>query len=208
MTKNQKLKQQREDFTNWCRRRIIENKKFKHVLKYALDVNGFEKVPKIPDDKFLSFRASMYNYWWSYTRNTSESIVLWHKRLNGQAEPKDSPQLSHPRECPECGTGLDKKGEREWKCEPCGHIWVDPPIREAQEAQEAQDMVNHPPHYTTGEIECIDAIRAALTPEEFRGYCKGVGMKYIWRERHKGGDQSLEKGVWYLEEAAGKHTKT
>jgi hypothetical protein len=59
------------------------------------------------------------------------------------------------------------------------------------------DMVNSPPHYRMGDIECIDAIRAALTPEEFRGYCKGNALKYIWRERHKGSD-SLLKASWYL----------
>jgi len=59
-------------------------------------------------------------------------------------------------------------------------------------------MVNHPPHYTVGAIECIDAIRAALTEEEFRGYCKGNALKYIWRERHKGHTESLQKAEWYL----------
>jgi hypothetical protein len=60
------------------------------------------------------------------------------------------------------------------------------------------DMVNSPPHYQGDGIECIDAIRAALTPEEFRGYCKGNGLKYVWRERNKGGDQDLAKAAWYL----------
>ena len=60
------------------------------------------------------------------------------------------------------------------------------------------DMVNAPPHYRQGDIECIDAIRAALTPEEFRGYCKGNALKYVWRERHKGGAESLAKAQWYL----------
>ena len=60
------------------------------------------------------------------------------------------------------------------------------------------DEVNHPPHYTQGGIECFDAIRAALTPEEFRGYIKGNVLKYLWRERHKGGDQDLKKARWYL----------
>lgn len=62
----------------------------------------------------------------------------------------------------------------------------------------AADTVNHPPHYTRGTIECIDAIEAALTAEEFRGYCKGNALKYIWRERHKGGDESVAKANWYL----------
>lgn len=60
------------------------------------------------------------------------------------------------------------------------------------------DPVNHPQHYTASGIECIDAIRAALTPDEWRGYIKGNAMKYIWREMLKGGDQDLDKAVWYL----------
>lgn len=62
------------------------------------------------------------------------------------------------------------------------------------------DPVNHPPHYA-GEIECIDAIRAALTPEEFRGFCKGNVLKYVWRERRKGRDEDLKKARWYLDAA-------
>ena len=63
------------------------------------------------------------------------------------------------------------------------------------------DPVNHPPHYTVGAIECIDAIRAALTEEEFRGYCKGNALKYVWRERHKGNNESLQKAERYLQYA-------
>ncbi len=59
-------------------------------------------------------------------------------------------------------------------------------------------MVNHPPHYTTGGIECIEAIQAQLTPEEFRGYLKGNIAKYVWRESHKGGTESLKKATFYL----------
>ena len=62
----------------------------------------------------------------------------------------------------------------------------------------SNDPVNHPSHYKQGDIECIDAIRAALTPDEFRGYCKGNVIKYVWRERHKGGDESLCKSLWYV----------
>jgi hypothetical protein len=60
------------------------------------------------------------------------------------------------------------------------------------------DLVNHPPHYTEGLIECIDAIEAQLTPEEYRGYLKGNIAKYAWRERHKGGTESLKKARFYL----------
>ena len=61
------------------------------------------------------------------------------------------------------------------------------------------DVVNHPSHYTDGAIECIEGIEAQQTLEEFRGYLKGNIAKYLWRERHKGGIESLKKAQWYLD---------
>ena len=60
------------------------------------------------------------------------------------------------------------------------------------------DPVDKPMHYAAGAVECIDAIEAQLTPEEFRGYLKGNVAKYMWRERKKGGTESLKKANWYL----------
>ena len=60
------------------------------------------------------------------------------------------------------------------------------------------DPVEKPMHYAAGSVECIDAIEAQLTPEEFRGYLKGNIAKYMWRERKKGGKESLKKAKWYL----------
>ena len=62
----------------------------------------------------------------------------------------------------------------------------------------ATDPVNHPAHYTQGGIECIDAIEASMSPEEFRGYLKGCNMKYLWRYQLKGGVEDLRKAQWYL----------
>ena len=59
------------------------------------------------------------------------------------------------------------------------------------------DEITHPGHYTSGEIECIDAIRAALTVDEFIGYCKGNIIKYVWREQHKGGCSDIAKAGQY-----------
>lgn len=70
------------------------------------------------------------------------------------------------------------------------------------------DSVNQPPHYQQGDIECIDAIEAALTPEEFRGYCKGNVIKYALRERDKGGGESLSKAFWYLSLANWTHDQS
>ena len=60
--------------------------------------------------------------------------------------------------------------------------------------------VNHPQHYQSSNLECIDAIRAQMTPEEFRGFLKGNVLKYMWRERMKGGNESLLKANWYLDQ--------
>ena len=60
--------------------------------------------------------------------------------------------------------------------------------------------VDHPQHYQSSTIECIDAIEAQLTPEEFRGFLKGNVLKYMWRERMKGGIETLHKAQWYLNE--------
>jgi hypothetical protein len=61
------------------------------------------------------------------------------------------------------------------------------------------DLVNSPAHYTGGDIECIDAIKASLTKEAFRGYLKGCIQKYIWRYENKGNPkQDLEKAQWYI----------
>ena len=41
------------------------------------------------------------------------------------------------------------------------------------------DKVNHPDHYTAGDIECIDAIKSALGKELFCGYLWGNAIKYL-----------------------------
>lgn len=60
------------------------------------------------------------------------------------------------------------------------------------------DMVKSPDHYTRGGIECKDAIAAALTPEEFRGWCKGTIIAYVWREKYKNGDEDLSKADQFI----------
>ena len=61
------------------------------------------------------------------------------------------------------------------------------------------DMVNSPSHYQLDGFEAIDIIKAALTPEEYRGYLKGNSLKYILREPFKGNrKQDVGKAQWYL----------
>ena len=65
------------------------------------------------------------------------------------------------------------------------------------------DSVNRPAHYNQGDVECIDALRSMLTPDEFRAHCKACAQGYIWREKLKNGDEDLQKAVWYLRMAMG-----
>lgn len=61
------------------------------------------------------------------------------------------------------------------------------------------DMVNHPDHYTSGKVECIEGIEAALTPIQYCGYLRGNVMKYLWRcERKANMLEDLKKAQWYL----------
>lgn len=48
------------------------------------------------------------------------------------------------------------------------------------------DLVKAPNHYTTGGLEVKTILQAKLSPEEFRGYCKGNVIKYLMRAEHKG----------------------
>lgn len=59
------------------------------------------------------------------------------------------------------------------------------------------DQVNHPSHYTHGNIEVIDAI------EDWKlGFHEGNVVKYVARAGHKGGPEKqiedLKKAAWYL----------
>lgn len=61
-----------------------------------------------------------------------------------------------------------------------------------------KDNVEHPAHYTSGGIECIEAIKASMNADGFQDYCKGNIIKYIWRWRKKGGVEDLKKAQVYL----------
>jgi hypothetical protein len=61
------------------------------------------------------------------------------------------------------------------------------------------DMVNHPPHYAGGKIECIEAIEEATKGlNGIEAVCTGNAIKYLWRWKNKGGKEDLAKAVWYI----------
>jgi len=58
------------------------------------------------------------------------------------------------------------------------------------------DVIEHPPHYTSGNIETIDIIRDSV--ENFESYLHGNVIKYVSRYRFKNGIQDLKKASVYL----------
>ena len=67
-----------------------------------------------------------------------------------------------------------------------------------------KDNIN-PKHYKRGAIECIDAIQASLSAEQFKGYLKASAIKYLWRydQKNKGNQdkivEDLQKADWFLQ---------
>ena len=88
------------------------------------------------------------------------------------------------------------KNQDNEKCMQCDES----PLRRCYEPEieGKPDNVIHPSHYCQGGIECIKAIEASMTPEEFQGYCKGNVIKYCWRFREKNGLEDLKKAQVYL----------
>ena len=60
--------------------------------------------------------------------------------------------------------------------------------------------VEHPEHYNAGAVEGIDGVEAATESlSGFEGFCAGNAIKYLWRWKHKGGVEDLEKAKWYID---------
>ena len=67
--------------------------------------------------------------------------------------------------------------------------------------KKAEDMVNHPSHYTHGGVECIDAITSALSSYEdsVDSWLVGQVIKYLWRAPLKGKyEEDIKKAQFYL----------
>lgn len=62
------------------------------------------------------------------------------------------------------------------------------------------DPVNHPAHYTSGSIECIDFIDSCGYGLDF---CLANAIKYLVRCKLKGTcEQDIRKAIWYATHAA------
>lgn len=79
----------------------------------------------------------------------------------------------------------------------------EPSKPEPPKAKPVADMVNHPSHYCTGDIECWDAMVAAFGEEWMMHYANVAAFKYNWRAKHKGNfAEDMRKAAWYNTRAA------
>jgi hypothetical protein len=59
--------------------------------------------------------------------------------------------------------------------------------------------IDSPRHYTQGRVECIEAMEACSTTDEFCGHLRLTAMKYLWRLHDKDDPlKNTQKAKWYL----------
>lgn len=110
---------------------------------------------------------------------------------------KDKPTGRWPKYCPEC---LPKYSKVPKKKEETVQTIVEKIAQtigepEVKAVPKNEDVVNHPSHYTRGNIEVIDFIEDQQLP-----YHLGNVIKYIARAGHKGDKlEDLKKARWYLD---------
>lgn len=89
---------------------------------------------------------------------------------------------------------------KKWLNSPCANEPENPPADKHVDLQKVSekvcDNVNHPSHYTSGQIEVIDFIE-----DQHLGFHLGNAVKYISRAGRKDADKTVEdlrKAAWYL----------
>ena len=74
----------------------------------------------------------------------------------------------------------------------------DEEVNKVASIETEEDFVNHPSHYTSSGMECIDEMILLYGEEEVMSFCKLNAHKYRKRALDKGGKQDMEKSDWYL----------
>ena len=61
------------------------------------------------------------------------------------------------------------------------------------------DNVEHPEHYASGSVECIDAMIETQGIEAVKNFCICNAFKYLWRHGKKNGVEDVKKASWYID---------
>ena len=110
--------------------------------------------------------------------------------------------------------------EQRKDCDTCAHeakLGIEKPCRDcwkgdAWEPKKPEpDNINHPAHYESQtSLECIDVMEIAFGAEAVGNFCLCNAFKYLWRYKHKGGNEDVKKAKWYLDrwtQTAGRYTE-
>jgi len=112
---------------------------------------------------------------------------------------RDKKKLSIDNESPQAWSRLNSKSKYQLQWDEESEEYKDDAPNEHPVFGE-QNMVDNPPHYNNGSIECIEAIEAMLNKDEYIGYLRGNALKYRWRFRYKKKPfEDLRKARWYEE---------
>ncbi|MFG0261883.1 MAG: DUF3310 domain-containing protein [Novipirellula sp. JB048] len=98
-----------------------------------------------------------------------------------------------------CGSPAHRSGE-----DYCNACWPGTVDDEPDCEEPEQDLVNHPPHYTShpSGIECIQVC-------EHFPFSIGNVIKYLWRSEMKGDAiEDLQKARWYLDREITRRTQS
>lgn len=62
------------------------------------------------------------------------------------------------------------------------------------------DPVNHPSHYASTKVECIDAMEQMFGRDAVIRFAALNCFKYLWRRKDKDNeDQDIKKALWYFD---------
>lgn len=62
-----------------------------------------------------------------------------------------------------------------------------------------EDNINHPKHYETDKVECIEAMVITQGRGAVMSFCLCNAFKYLWRHKRKNGLEDIKKARWYLD---------
>ena len=91
------------------------------------------------------------------------------------------------------------KDDHEEPCVSCKHGTTKDGMPERFVPVDEPDNVNHPAHYEGNtSLECIDVMEIAFGADAVGNFCLCNAFKYLWRYKHKGGAEDVQKAEWYL----------
>lgn len=112
--------------------------------------------------------------------------------LKHESKATVKPKTTEPKVKPTVSVATEEEKAKQYgKLEPKPVVTAVPTmgvsVADIKPTDTMNDAVHHPSHYTLPglTIESVDVIRAVLTPEEFKGWCKGNALKYSLRAGRK-----------------------